>query len=160
MHGAGCWRYLSESWPESVTAHGQTDLQTLLGSLQPELLDAPLVYLFWSGIADTDMASRALLMQPFAMVRETTGLCLVVDQAVAEQNSETYSGVFRAICLKVYSSLQAVGLTAAVSAALAEKGIAANMIASFHHDYLLVPQGQECEALHTLQSLQKIYASS
>jgi hypothetical protein len=39
----------------------------------------------------------------------------------------------------VHSSLQAVGLTAAVSTRLAEVGISANIIAASCHDHILVP---------------------
>ncbi len=46
------------------------------------------------------------------------------------------------ISLSVYSSLSAVGLTAAVSSALAEGGVAANVIAALWHDHILVPQEQ------------------
>ena len=47
----------------------------------------------------------------------------------------------------------AVGLTAAVSTALARAGIACNMLAGFHHDHLLVPLNRLDDALDVLDTL-------
>ena len=46
---------------------------------------------------------------------------------------------FAWLTLSIQSSLEAVGLTAAVSARLAERDIACNVLAGYHHDHLLVP---------------------
>jgi uncharacterized protein len=51
------------------------------------------------------------------------------------------------------SSLQAVGLTAAVSGKLAAKGIPANVVAGFYHDHLFVPSDRAQEALAALREL-------
>ena len=51
------------------------------------------------------------------------------------------------------SSLEAVGLTAAVAAALTEAGISANVVAAFHHDHVFVPAGRVDEALDCLRRL-------
>ena len=61
----------------------------------------------------------------------------------------------RQISLQVHSSLDGVGLTAAVSGLLAEHGIACNMVAAFHHDHLFVPADRAEEALALLQRLQR-----
>lgn len=63
--------------------------------------------------------------------------------------------LFRAITLEVHSSLNAVGLTAAVSGALARRGISANVVAAFYHDHIFVPAGQAQEALETLGALSR-----
>ena len=39
----------------------------------------------------------------------------------------------------MHSALDAVGLTAAFAAALAEHGISANVVSGYYHDHLLVP---------------------
>ena len=46
---------------------------------------------------------------------------------------------FAWITLGVESPLTAVGLTAAVSTALAEAGIACNVVAAMRHDHVFVP---------------------
>ena len=60
---------------------------------------------------------------------------------------------FRMITLGVYSSLEAVGLTAAVADCLAQRGIAANVIAAYHHDHVFVPEGRAQEAFEALTAL-------
>ena len=59
------------------------------------------------------------------------------------------------LTLDVHSSLLAVGLTAAVSTALAGAGIPANVIAGFHHDHILVPEDRADEAVSCLQRLSR-----
>jgi hypothetical protein len=53
----------------------------------------------------------------------------------------------------VHSDLAAVGLTAAVSAALAAEGIACNVIAGHLHDHLLVPVDRADDAVSILRGL-------
>ena len=55
----------------------------------------------------------------------------------------------------MHSSLAAVGLTAAVSAALTEAGISANIVAAYYHDHLFVPDDDADRALAALESLQR-----
>ena len=57
------------------------------------------------------------------------------------------------ITLGVQSSLAAVGLTARVATILAERGIAANVIAGYHHDHVFVPWDRRDEALQALRAL-------
>jgi len=54
----------------------------------------------------------------------------------------------------VASDLNDVGLTAAVAAALADAGIACNVVAAVHHDHLFVPVEAADAALATLRALQ------
>lgn len=84
---------------------------------------------------------------------EGEGGSLVVEQAVADEAGLPYEGTFAWITLQVHSSLQAVGLTAAVSSALAEKGVPCNMLAGFYHDHILVPSDRVIDALAVLQNL-------
>ncbi|WP_255313374.1 ACT domain-containing protein [Oligella ureolytica] len=55
--------------------------------------------------------------------------------------------------LSVYSSLEAVGLTAAVASALAKEGISANVIAAYHHDHVFVPLDKANQAMQILTRL-------
>jgi len=63
-------------------------------------------------------------------------------------------GTMRRITLNVHSSLEGVGLTAAVASRLADEGIACNMVAAFHHDHIFVPAHDATRALALLQALQ------
>jgi hypothetical protein len=53
----------------------------------------------------------------------------------------------------VHSSLQAVGLTAAVASELAAHNISANVIAGTHHDHVFVPSSDANRALELLKSM-------
>ena len=56
------------------------------------------------------------------------------------------------ITLETETDLGLVGLTAAVSAHLAEAGIACNVIAGARHDHLFVPVDRGTEAVELLSS--------
>ena len=121
---------------------GITDINELLGSMQPALVDESFVFCTVKGqLADY------VALDPIATFRESEGLTLVVSQAAADQVGLDYEGVFRQITLTVYSSLEAVGLTAAVSTALADQAISANVIAAYYHDHVFVPSAQAEQAL-------------
>lgn len=57
------------------------------------------------------------------------------------------------IQLDVHSSLALVGLTAAVSRALADAGISANVVAAFFHDHLFVAASDADRALEVLNQV-------
>lgn len=57
------------------------------------------------------------------------------------------------ITLTVHSSLEAVGLTAAVSKALAENAVSCNVVAAFYHDHLFVRQQDTAATLEILNEL-------
>ncbi len=82
----------------------------------------------------------------FALIREEEATTLVrVDP----------EGEWARITLKIHSSLSSVGLTAAVAASLAERGIPANVIAASFHDHLFVPWDRRDEALGALHALSR-----
>lgn len=93
-----------------------------------------------------------LLPQALAAFRETEGLSLVLPEALAR--GEGFAGPAMAcITLTVWSSLEAVGLTAAVAAALEAEGVPANVVAAFHHDHVFVPEALADRALAALRRL-------
>ena len=87
------------------------------------------------------------------LFREEEGLTLYVDAEAAE--AEGLPVVFRAawITMTVESALDAVGFTAAFAAALAQKGIACNVMAGARHDHLFVPWERGEEAMRVLRGL-------
>lgn len=72
----------------------------------------------------------------------------MVSRAEAERHGlgDAVVSVCRRITLDVHSSLEAVGLTAAMSATLADRGISCNVIAGVYHDHLFVPDDWAEEA--------------
>ncbi len=123
---------------------GETDLGKLLATMSPEARAGRYVF------ATVDEPPSAEVL---ASVVEPEGLSVVVAQEDADRLGLGYDFVAGWITLRVHSSLAAVGLTAAVSAALADASISCNVIAGFHHDHLLVPIDRLDEALAVLRRL-------
>ena len=126
---------------------GETDLEKMLLSLEPRLLDGDYVF---CTVKDAE-ADALVRLQPLASYREDEGLSLLLLQQQADTEAFEYHGVFRGITLSVHSSLDAVGLTAAVSTRLAAAGIPANMIAGHYHDHVFVPVDKAELALQLLR---------
>ncbi|MEM8708230.1 MAG: ACT domain-containing protein [Actinomycetota bacterium] len=88
-----------------------------------------------------------------AVLRESEGDTVVatVERAAAEGWSHDFEAAW--LTLDVHSALEAVGLTAAFSAALGAVEIPCNVLAAFHHDHLLVPADRVDEAVAALEAL-------
>jgi len=128
---------------------GEEDLDKLLVLLQPTLLPGDFVFCTVADLKYGDLAE----LQPIASYQEAEGLTLVVGKQVADDAGLAYESVFNCITLMVHSSLDAVGLTAAVSSRLAANGITANMIAAYYHDHVFVPKTKAQLALQLLTEL-------
>ena len=89
----------------------------------------------------------------YSTVRETEGLSVVIAREDAGRLDLVDPVELGWITLTVNSSLEGVGLTAAVSSVLAEHEIACNVIAGHHHDHLLVPVERVDEAMRLLIEL-------
>ncbi|MBU2918231.1 ACT domain-containing protein [Psychrosphaera sp. F3M07] len=125
---------------------GETNLTTLLQSMSPKLMTDEYVFCC---VTDNHMDYQAL--SPLATFRETEGLTLVITKAQAEANNIPFESVFSGITLTVHSSLDAVGLTAAVASKLAEYEISANVIAAYYHDHIFVQKEKAELAIKALQ---------
>lgn len=123
---------------------GETDLAVLLRTMSPEAQPGE----WFFGTVEPHTAVQAA-----ATVLESEGLSVLVDRGEAERLGIDTTHVYRWITLRVHSSLDAVGLTAAVSAQLTEHGISCNVIAGAHHDHLLVPASRLDDALAALRQL-------
>lgn len=124
---------------------GETDLTRLLTGMAPRIMGRD-----W-GYATAPSLPPGIT--PFATVAEEEGLTLIAPWADLLDAGLTPQGPMARITLFIHSSLAAVGLTAAVSGALAAQGISANMIAGFHHDHIFLPAADADRALATLQNL-------
>lgn len=125
-------------------------LDELLTSMRPALLAPEYVFCTVPGPLIDYVA-----LAPVATFIEAEGLTLVLEKAVAEKAELAFEGEFRQITLTVHSSLDAVGLTAAVSAKLAASGISANVIAAYYHDHIFVQSAKAdmaMSALHTFSN--------
>ncbi len=89
-----------------------------------------------------------------SIFKEKEGMSLIVPLDLARERGFSVAQPMRWITLNVYSSLEGVGLTAAVSSALSENSIPCNMVAAFHHDHVFVPSELGDRAMQVLVSLQ------
>lgn len=125
---------------------GMTELDELLKSMEPKLMESEFVFCTVAGSL-IDYGS----LNPVATFLEAEGLTLVLEKVVAQNAGLQFEGVFRQITLTVHSSLEAVGLTAAVAKKLADKEISANVIAAYYHDHIFVQSSKAELALLALQ---------
>jgi len=119
----------------------------MIAALEPEL--RPGRFVFCHGPQDSWWD-----LEPIAMFREAEGVSLILEQRRAQAAGIAGDEVMGLITLNVYSALTGVGLTAAVSSALAAAGIACNMVAALRHDHVFVPFERAGEALSILRGLQ------
>lgn len=126
---------------------GERDLAVLLATLDPEL--HPGLYVF----AVAPECGVPPDLDVVATVREDEGVTLVLPAAAADRAGLEYEATMEWITLRVHSALDAVGLTAAFSTALAVAGLSANVIAGLRHDHVFVPAGRGPDALAVLRAL-------
>ncbi len=119
----------------------------MLAQMAPRL--DPVRYCFM--VITPDSAPQAL-GAAIGTFREDEGVTAIVPEAVARELGEEGPAMAR-ITLMVESSLEGVGLTAAVAGALADHGVACNMVAAFHHDHAFVPAVDGERALELLEQL-------
>jgi hypothetical protein len=128
---------------------GETNLERLLATMSPVLMEGEFVFLSFSNATYGDHAE----LKPIASMIESEGLTLVVEKSQADRHALEYQSSFKGISLEVHSSLDAVGLTAAFSATLTERGISANVIAGYFHDHIFVQADDAARAIAALQKL-------
>jgi hypothetical protein len=126
------------------------DLATLLAQLTPVLHPRPVAIVALEdfrrpeGLAEEDI---------IATFREPEGLTLYVDAAAAEAAGLEIAMRAAWITLEVASALEAVGFTAAFSAALTQAGVACNVVAAARRDHVFVPWARADDAMRALQGI-------
>jgi hypothetical protein len=80
---------------------------------------------------------------------------VILSKEQADDVGLRYLVVLAWITLTVHSSLEAVGLTAAVSKALTNVGISCNVVAAYYHDHIFVPIKDAQQAMEVLETLSK-----
>ncbi|GAA0851932.1 ACT domain-containing protein [Aliiglaciecola litoralis] len=128
---------------------GETKLARLLATMSPELSAQSFVFYTTKAMSWPDIGR----LQPKSYFQEKEGVSLIVEHSIADLNNLHYEGVYRCITLNVHSSLEAVGLTAAVSDALTQHNISANVVAAYFHDHIFVNNKDAKTALEVLTAL-------
>jgi len=113
---------------------GEKNLEKLISSMTPVLLDKEYVY----GTLEGTSMSLLESLKPMGTFHEAEGLTVILEKQEADEHHIEYQGVFRCITLNVHSSLDAVGLTAAVATKLTQLNISANVVAAYYHDHIFV----------------------
>ncbi len=131
-----------------MSISGETDLKAMLSSLT--VSRRPGQFTLVSLPQDVDPPTIGNGIE--AVLSESEGTTIVCTVETAEANDWSHEFVAAWLTLDVHSALEAVGLTAAFSVALAGQGIACNVLAGFYHDHLLVPAGKGHQVKALLES--------
>jgi hypothetical protein len=112
---------------------GETNLDTLLKTMKPKLNMGAFVFCTVKNLTFVNLNESVLFF------KEEEGYTIIVKKELADKLKLDYTFISSWITLTVHSSLEAVGLTAAFSKALADNGIGCNVVAAFYHDHIFVP---------------------
>lgn len=128
-------------------SEGKKDLQYLVEEMSPKLNEGQYVYICTN---DEQIANTCNSIMQFI---EKEGVTLIISKTEADTLNLSYDSIFAWITLEVHSSLNAVGLTAAFSNALAKKDISCNVVAGYYHDHIFVNYTLKDKAMQTLMLL-------
>jgi|TARA_R110002153_G_scaffold127844_6_gene275675 hypothetical protein len=97
--------------------------------------------------------SPTQLANALMVYKEDEGTTLILESSFASNEGFAVDSTFKRITCNVHSSLDAVGMTAVMSAALTQANISANVVAGYYHDHIFVPAGRADEAIAVLFEL-------
>lgn len=127
--------------------NGETNLTELIKNMKPELNTGEYVFITVADMASVDISKVV------SFFKEEEGYTVVVKKSIADEWNFKYGYVAAWITLTVHSSLEAVGLTAAFSNALAAAGISCNAVAAYYHDHIFVDIKEADNAIKVLQQM-------
>ncbi len=127
-----------------MSAPGETDLAAMLATLGVQRRPGVFAYIA------VEVPTPGLIAAAHAMVKEGRLTTIVLPVDAAARAGQSTAAQFAWLTLTVQSSLDAVGLTAVVSARLAAVDIPCNVLAGYHHDHLLVPVDRVDDAIRAL----------
>jgi uncharacterized protein len=123
----------------------EKNLTTLLKTMQPELQTGDFVFCTVSDLTKVNLNDVLLFF------KEKEGITLILTQEIADQLGFDYTFVTAWITLTVHSALDAVGLTAAFSNALASENVSCNVVAAYYHDHIFVDKKDAKKAMMVLE---------
>lgn len=130
---------------------GETSIDVLLKNMVPILNQGDYVF---ATVSDISLINREDSICEF---KEKEGTTIVIDKEKADRLGLKYTYIASWITLTVHSSLDAVGLTAKFSSALAEHNISCNVIAGYYHDHIFINRDDSERAIKVLLDLSRIY---
>ncbi|PXX26471.1 ACT domain-containing protein [Arenibacter sp. ARW7G5Y1] len=128
---------------------GETNMSKLINNMSPQLNKGEYVFCTVDDISTVDRKDT------IGEFKENEGTTIIIEKIKADHLQLPYEYVASWITLKIHSSLEAVGLTAAFSAALAKNDISCNVIAGYYHDHIFVDTKDSEKAMQVLTALSK-----
>lgn len=126
---------------------GETDLNTLIASMQPVLHSDEYVF-----ATTTQHVSNGDL-SPVMVFAEAEGRTLIIKRSRAVANNLKFDFPCRMITLNIHSALDAVGFLARVTTRLAALNMGVNPVSAFYHDHLFVPADRAQEAMAEIEQM-------
>jgi hypothetical protein len=126
---------------------GETNLAILLSNMNPILNEGDYVF---CTIQQLDLIDLSIMIGSF---KEQEGVTVIIPRAYADTIDLKYTSIMSWITLKVHSSLEAVGLTAAFSNILAKNNISCNVLAGYYHDHIFVLKQDAGKAMELLSNM-------
>lgn len=125
---------------------GEKDLNILLKNMKPTLNVGDYVFCTLANISSLNLEDIILFF------KEDEGYTIILQKEIADQLQIDYTFVAAWITLRVHSSLEGVGLTAAFSDALAQANISCNVVAGYFHDHIFVAKNDAQQAMSVLNN--------
>jgi hypothetical protein len=117
--------------------------------LNPKLNEKPYAF-----VDATDKAVISTVINHVVCIfRETEGVTAIITEEAANELELPVEFTAAWITLEAETELTDIGITAAFSKALGERGISCNVFAPIHHDHIFVPWENRDEALEILEKL-------
>lgn len=124
---------------------GEKDLDKLLKTMKPQHNIGEYVFCVIEDLKKINFDEIILIF------KEEEGTTIIIKKELADTLKLNYSFIASWITLTIHSSLEAVGLTAAFSKALAQENISCNVVAAFYHDHIFVNQKDINKAMEILK---------
>ena len=126
---------------------GEKNLQALIKNMTPQLNEGDYVFCAVKELGEINIS------EAIGIFKEAEAYTVILKRSLADDLGLAYDYVAAWITLTVYSSLDAVGLTAAFATALADNGISCNVVAAYYHDHIFVRKEDAEKAMKVLKSL-------
>ena len=126
---------------------GEKNLAKLIKGMTPKLNKGDFVF------ATVDDISKISRNDTICEFKETEGVTVVIEKQKADALKLDYDYIAAWITLEIHSALDAVGLTALFSTALAKNNISCNVIAGYYHDHIFVAKEDTAKAMQVLTGL-------